>query len=336
MAAPDATPPDPAPPDEAELRRAVARGLERYFAERRRRVDPFVDRHFSLAGSARLHKAALGWDVLRAPANLLLSGPQLGVRATGAVLSRLGARAAGARLRHLELQRRTDVARELDWLLTTELLELPCRQGERQATHDALAEAILEDPVLQRPLAALLEALGPAEGAERLRARLPEAMAEYAVTRAAAAEIATGLLTLGAGVAATGKLTPGVATLGPGLAAVLAQQGAVASFPLGSTLGGLWYAAFPAAASTALVAGVTGGLALAATGFAAFSGVVTDPLQRRLGLHRRRLLRLVDALERQCADPAAPAFAVHDHYVARLLDLFDAAGLAWRVLRGGL
>jgi hypothetical protein len=25
-------------------------------------------------------------------------------------------------------------------------------------------------------------------------------------------------------------------------------------------------------------------------------------------------------------DPAAPAFMVHDHYVARILDLFDVAG----------
>jgi hypothetical protein len=32
---------------------------------------------------------------------------------------------------------------------------------------------------------------------------------------------------------------------------------------------------------------------------AAFRGIIADPLQRRLGLHRRRLLQLIDALERQ-------------------------------------
>jgi hypothetical protein len=31
-------------------------------------------------------------------------------------------------------------------------------------------------------------------------------------------------------------------------------------------------------------------------------------------------------------DPAAPGFVVHDHYVARLLDLFDVAGALVRVV----
>jgi hypothetical protein len=40
---------------------------------------------------------------------------------------------------------------------------------------------------------------------------------------------------------------------------------------------------------------------------------------------------MLAALESQMLDPAAPAFAVHDHYVARLLDLFDLLGSAWRL-----
>ena len=32
---------------------------------------------------------------------------------------------------------------------------------------------------------------------------------------------------------------------------------------------------------------------------AAFAGIVADPIQRRMGLHHHRLLRLIDALERQ-------------------------------------
>ena len=67
--------------------------------------------------------------------------------------------------------------------------------------------------------------------------------------------------------------------------------------------------------------------------FAAFAGVVSDPVQRALGLHRARLLRMLSALEQQFFDPAAPGFAVHDHYVARLLDLFDIVGAALRLAR---
>jgi len=87
---------------------------------------------------------------------------------------------------------------------------------------------------------------------------------------------------------------------------------------------------FPALPSASLLMTTTGGLMLACTTFAAFAGVVSDPIQRRLGLHRRRLLRMIDALERQFADPASAGFVVHDQYVARVLDLFDLLGAAFR------
>jgi hypothetical protein len=41
---------------------------------------------------------------------------------------------------------------------------------------------------------------------------------------------------------------------------------------------------------------------------------------------------MLDALERQMKDPAAPGFVVHDHYVARLLDLFDIANALLRAV----
>jgi hypothetical protein len=226
---------------------------------------------------------------------------------------------------------RTAVARQIAWLLHTELLELPITDGARHAGRDALAEAILADPRLvarMQPMLATIAAAGQDPG---LRARMESAVAGYAASRAAAAEITTSLCTLGTGAAALSKLTPGAMTLGPALAATLAQQAAVASFPLGGTLGSLWYAAFPAAPSAALLVGLTGGLMAGASVVAAFAGVVADPVQRRLGLHQRRLHRLLEALQRQLLDPRAPAFAVHDHYVARLVDLIDLVGSVYRL-----
>jgi hypothetical protein len=116
------------------------------------------------------------------------------------------------------------------------------------------------------------------------------------------------------------------------LAAAIAQQTAVVSFPLGGALGSMWYTLFPVAPSAVLVAGLTGGLLAASTVVSAFAGIVADPVQRKLGLHQLRLRRMLDALERQMEDPAAPGFAVHDHYVARLLDLFDVTGALVRAV----
>jgi len=328
------TAPTPLPATPEMLRQAVADGVARYFATRRARVRPFVDRHFSLVGSAAIHRAALGWDILRAPANILLAGPHAGVKAAGSLSRAVGARRLGDRLSGHSLLLKTDVGWRIEWLVCTELLELPYHQGARVSNKDALMEAILDDPRLQTLARELLRAVAMRGEDGTFRAQLEQAMTTYTATRAAAAEIATSLATLGSGALAVKQLTPGVATLATTLAGVLAQQAATASFPLGTGLGGLWYGLFPAAPSLALTAGLTGGMVLAASSFAAFAGILTDPLQRRLGLHQRRLLRMLDVLERQLRDPRSPAFAVHDHYVARLVDLFDILGCAWRLAHG--
>lgn len=322
--------PDPIP-GRALAERAVRDGLARYFADRRARVDPFVDRHFSLRGALAIHRAALGLDILRTPVNLTLAAPQVGLRLAGLTATRLGAPRLGARLGGTHLMLRTAVARRVAWLIRTDLLELPARDGAWLATRDALAETILSQPDLDAALRPLLAAIGRRGADPDFRARVEQATAEYTGSRAAASEVTTGLLSLSAGALAFNKITPGIATLGPTLAALMAQQAAVASFPLGATLGGVWYGVFPAAAPLGLVVGMTGGLMLAGSTVAAFAGIVADPVQRRVGLHRARLLRLIASLERQANDPSAPGFALRDHYVARLLDLFDLVGAAWRI-----
>ena len=75
---------------EAEADAIVTEAAARYFDDCRTRIPGFVDETFSFLGSARLHRHAVGWDVLRAPANALLSLPQVGIKLTA-----LGARGLG-------------------------------------------------------------------------------------------------------------------------------------------------------------------------------------------------------------------------------------------------
>ena len=269
---------------------------------------------------------------MKAPVNLTLAAPQVALRLASLAAARIGAPKAARALRRTLLLD-TAVARDMTWLIHAELLELPYRQGSRAATRDALAESILASPQVRDAMADALAELGRRGDDPAFRERLGDALAEYTVSRTAAAEITTGLLSLSAGAVALNKLTPGAVSLGPTLAGIMAQQGAVASFPLGGWLGGAWYGLFPVAPSAGLVAGATGGLMLGAAAFAAFAGVLSDPVQRALGLHRARLLRLLAALERQAFDQSAPGFSVRDHYVARLLDLFDIVGAAVRLSR---
>lgn len=299
----------------------VDRAAKRYFAERRQRVDAFVDKHFSLTGALALHRKALGADIIKAPLNIVLAVPYFAAQLCAAAARVFRAERVSDYLRSRRILLDTAVGREIEWLVMTELIELPLRQGDRVSTKDALAEAIVAEQAVAEAIRARLDADRPG-GDLDFRKHLADSVARYTETRAASAEIATTLVTLGTGAAALKQITPGAMVLGPALAGTIAQQAAIASFPLGPTLGAFWYAVFPAAASAGLVAGVTAGVAGAGAIGAAFVGVLTDPLQRAAGLHRRRLLRLIDALERQFATGTG-TFAVRDHYVARLLGLVE-------------
>jgi hypothetical protein len=295
-----------------EVGTIVSQAARLYFDNRRSRANAFIDRHFSLRGSLVLHRKALGWDVLRAPVNVALAIPYIGAKLTAGLAGRLGAKRISRFLASRRMLLETAVGREIEWLILTELLELPFRQGFRISRKNALAETILASPQIQSVLTETLEAVGQRADHPMFRKQLEQMVATYTETRAAAAEITTTLITMAAGAAALKQVTPGALVLGPALAGVLAYQAAVTSFPLGPTLGGFWYGFSPIAASPGLIAGATGTVMAAGAVLAAFSGIIADPLQRRLGLHRRRLLRLIDALERQFSRNGGTGFVVRD------------------------
>ena len=213
-------------------------------------------------------------------------------------------------------------------------MELPYDDGVRRTERDALAEAILADPRLALALAAIEERLRRQREDPEAQARLQAMLETYAGARIAAADLFNTALLASTGAALFQKLTPGTFSLGPVLAGALAHQAAVAGFPLGAGLGSLWYAWFPAAPSAALLLSTTGGLMLLTAVLAGFAGVVSDPVQRALGLHARRLERLVEALGRELAGDSAVAFQVRDHYVARIFDLVDLGRATARALSG--
>lgn len=312
---------------------AVEAAVRRYCAERRARIPGFVDRHFSLRGAAALHRAALGWDMIRVPVNLTLAGPAAVLHLTAIGARRLGAlRVAGA-LTRTRLLLRTSVADHVEWLICTELLELPYQSSRHVATRDALTETVMTDSRVVHTFQEMLTTVGIDRDDALLHQRLEQTLAEYGVARAAAAEITTGVLTLGTGAITLGKLTPGMVSFGPTLASLVAQQAAISSFPLGAGLGTLWYGWFPVTPTEPLLLGLSSGLLMAGAFLAAFAGIVADPIQRRLGLHQRRLRRMIDAMERQLLNPAASGYSVGDRYVARLLDAFDLITAAYRLTR---
>jgi len=85
-------------------------------------------------------------------------------------------------------------------------------------------------------------------------------------------------------------------SMAPKLAETIALKTAISDSPLGQMAGSLWYNFFSPSASPWLVAGNVAGLMMLGSVIGAFAGVIADPLQSLLGIHRRRLLKFMAQL----------------------------------------
>lgn len=341
-------PSKPARPPAVVLTRGEAEALvgaaaARYVEARRARIEPFIDRHFTLKGSLSLHRHALGLDLLRAPYNLAASLPEFAIRRSGRAAGWLWRQLGRTppdlvnRAEKMRLILDTAVGRRVNYLLMSEFLELPVKDdaGKILSETDALAREILSDPRLAAALRQV-EAMVAAHAEDpEFRAAVAEVLASAGAGRAAMAEVALQLGAIGFGASAFHAFTPGVLSLAPILSASLANTLAISAFPLGGGIGSLWYAAFPAAATPFLTLATGGTLLVAMASFGAFAGIATDPVQRRLGLHRRRLERLVDGMAHDLGQrggaPLSPLLS--DHYLPRVLDLIDLVNSLARLAR---
>ncbi|MFZ1427317.1 MAG: DUF6635 family protein [Geminicoccaceae bacterium] len=269
-----------------------------YFAACRARIPAFTARHFRLAGTLRLHRHALGLDLLLAPLNVLLVAPAFALR-LGALLCRVfGQRSLGTALARRELFVETRVSQRVADLVLNELL-------------------------------------GAAETASvpQWRERARHLIAEYLSARNAVAELAAAVTAITVGLLLVHALTPSAISLGPLLARHMAQEEAIAGFWLGPWAGAIYFGWFPADASwarticTTVVAMVC--FALTAT----FIGLLTDPLQELCGVHRRRLNHFITVLERAALGDRDAVLALPDPYIARVTDLADMALMALRLTR---
>jgi len=197
---------------------------------------------------------------------------------------------------------------------------------------DALLAEILDQPEIQSLFQDQLDLIEAKSRQEGFRRSLEARLTDYSLSRTAINELSGKIIALAGGATMLGKMTPGVISFGTVLAGAIAQQSAISSFFLGPALGGLYYSIFPASASLGqAVASTSSVLAMLAI-FLAFSGVITDPLQARLGVHKRRLNRLIDGLEDALKGRGNTGMPVRELYLARIFDLRDLLQTAAQIV----
>ncbi|MBM7067287.1 DUF6635 family protein [Actibacterium sp. 188UL27-1] len=260
-------------------------------------VRTFVRATFGVRGTLRLHRSALGADLLRAPVNVMLAPVFLVTRLVALLARFLRFNRVANTILRWKVLFRTNVA---------------YRVSER-------VKAFLSE----------LDEMGI--GPEASTDITDRAVEDYAAIRNAVAEITTTLIVLLIGYLLFRSATPGVISLATPVAEMRARSLAIEQFPLGDGLGSLYYGVFSTnlALWQVILTGVI--LAMLASVITTFAGILADPLQVLSGMHRRRLLRLMDRLEK---DGQSDSGLAGEHLAARLADITDIFLNIWRSFRG--
>ena len=305
----------------AEIEQAIRRGIERYFADCRARVPAFIDRHFHYPGAIATNRKALGWDMLRAPINLLWAP----FYALACLIKIMTGKRKRLRWLHdlagaVPAGFTTRVQRHISDLIQQELLN---GNQPGQFSNASLLESYLIDSLEALYASQTKELIDHQQFTRLMEPLIADALSQYRVTRTASADITNSVTCTVLGAFAFQKFTPGGIGLGVVLASMLAKTWAARDFILGETIGGWYYSVFPPEPSWATTAGVMVAVMAALAAFAALSGVIFDPVQSAIGLHRRRLHKLLDHLERDISLSTQSSFRPKDQYLARILDTFD-------------
>jgi len=318
---------------DSELEDIYRQAVSRYMTQRRSMVDAFVNKHYNFKGSAKLHRHSLGWDILKTPVNAISSVLTVVKQTSAFGLNKLGAKELSEVIANKNLFLSTKISKEIQWHIQTGLLELPYNHGNNINHNDALLNELFNDHRIQHQLVSTLKVLAPHANNDEVKFKIEEILTEYTGSRAAASDITVSLMTAATGFVTLHKLTPGLASLSNSVASGIAHSAAIHSFWGGSWAGGLYYSFFNVTTPSMLTAAVFTSMLIPASFVATFSGIITDPIQRKLGFHTKKLNKVLDSTEHILLGEDKTKLVLKDHYVARIFDLMDWTQLIIRAAR---
>jgi hypothetical protein len=267
--------------------------VDQYVTDCRNRVDSFVERHYSIQETIALQKQSLASDLLCHPVNALWAIPSLFLKKLIEVPVKLGWRSGADLIGLLPTGLKTRYQREMERLITRELLAWPvtiedqntCPNGllgyiER---HNHLGPLLKSGVLLNDRLRELSDIRAIITAHSSSRSVILDAIAT-------AATLATGWLVFG-------DHSLSISGIGEKLARDRAKDKAASTFIFGSSLGSAFYSVFPPNPSFWEIAGATLLVGLFITAISLLVGLLSDPCLKRIGFQHSQLNLLIDAVE---------------------------------------
>ena len=265
--------------------------IEAYIAERRSRVDGFCEKYYGWKGALRIRADSIKEDLTVGFLNALWAVPFVTLQTAFRWLDKLGIDAPKRWFDHVPPQIKTASRKKTEWVLVTELLELPFQSGLLRSSKDSLSDA-LKVNFGQHKNETDWKSFCPT-GPETWKQELTG----YSSESSSAADLATLAVTVFSAWLLFGNTSLGVIQMGSELADKLAHDEATSGFFLGDAIGSVFYNIFPQDPSIQqLCISVAIIIALISILSIVIHGLI-DPVHTALGVHQRKLHRFLDAME---------------------------------------
>lgn len=251
---------------------SVDQCIETYTDDRKKRVDDFIHRHFSIQETLEIQKKTFSLDLLFNPLNALWSIPYLSLKKTVETLDKLGWTNLTATMEKIPSGIKTGYQKRIETLIATELID-----------HHAL---ILE-----------LRKHGLKLNEKHIEAMIKKEIDKYSCGQNLITDLSGTVMTLLMGWYFFGDKTLGVFDIGNRLARKMANDKAASGFVFGEKLGSAFYNVFPVAPTQTQIYLTTLGVGVLLTALSLITATLSDPLRKNLGLHQKNLNNLIDNLE---------------------------------------
>lgn len=302
---------------EKKIAAAITVATDNYFAQCEARVPQFCKKHYKYPGVWKNNKHALGWDLIRMPFNLFWAPIYLIALLLSILCKHIGLKGLSKLFIRTPSGFTSKVQSSIQQLVNEELLKSPASKNE-----SALLNAITTE--IEKKIGLPNTATARDKFHEALEPIVWQSLQQYSLTRTASADITNTLLSTAAGALIFNKFTPGGLGLGLIFAGLYAKHSAKENFFLGETIGGWYYRLFPPAPDITTILGFSALVLALLAIFSAFSGLLTDPIQYYLGIHKKRLYKMLGHLRKDFKKQSDSSFHPKDPYIARIMELLDA------------
>lgn len=253
---------------------AVDQCIERYTEDRKKRVDGFIDRHFSIQETLEIQKKTFSLDLLLNPLNALWSIPYLSLKKTIETLDKLGWGKFTPAVDKIPSGIKTGYQKKIEKLIATELID-----------HNLLILELRKHPI------------GFTLNEKLIAAEIHKEIDRYSSSQTLITDLSGSMMTLLIGWYYFGDKTLGVFGIGNRIARKVAHDKAASGFVFGEQLGSAFYNVFPPEPTKTQVYLITLAVGALLTAFSLLAAVMSDPLRKNLGLHKRNLNNLIEGLE---------------------------------------